>query len=521
MSNSSSKNYAITTPIYYVNGLPHIGHTYTSIICDTVARYQRQLGNNVFFLTGTDEHGDKIVKAAEKVQKTPQEFTDEISGIFRNTWQGLDISNDDFIRTTDDRHKKVVQTVLKNIYDKGDIYLAEYEGLYCYGCERYLTEKELGENEECPDHKTKPERIKEKNYFFKLQKYIVQWEELLKANPDLIQPKQYYNEVLGTIQELKKLKEDLSISRPKTRLDWGITLPFDEAYVTYVWFDALLNYISSLDYPDGANYSDYWPQMRHVIAKDILKPHGIFWPCMLMAAGIPIFQNLFVHGYWLGVSDEKMSKSLQNARDPIELKERLGGVDLLRYFLVREMHFGSDSKFSNELLEQRINQDLANNIGNLLQRTLSMHIKYFEGAYSADEKDHSIKDFIDKEITIMVKDYHKFFAHFQFHKALELIFQLAQTMNQQIEEYQPWTKAKEGDPQLKSFLQTIIKTTIFLFFYLKPVLPEISEKVIGLIKATSENSFPADLNEVSIPDQTIEKWPILFPRLDLSKGWVE
>jgi len=512
---SDKQPYYITTPIYYVNGLPHIGHTYTTIVCDAMARYQRQSGKNVYFLTGTDEHGDKIVQAAEKEGKTPREYVDGISGAFRNTWDSLEIDYDQFIRTTDTEHKKIVGEILQKIFDQGDIYLSEYEGLYCVGCERYLTEKELNEDGQCPDHKTKPEVIKEENYFFKLQKYLPQLEKQLQENPEVVRPKQYYNEVLGTIQELKKTKEDLSISRPKSRLDWGIELPFDNRFVTYVWFDALLNYISAIGGPESENFKTYWPHSTHVIAKDILKPHGIFWPSMLLAAGIPNYQKLMVHGYWLGWGEAKMSKSLGNAADPVELAEKAGGIDLLRYFLLREMAFGSDSKFSEVAIEHRVNIDLANGLGNLLQRTLSMIKKYFEGEIVGNLADHECANQINEIIDSKADGFHENFASFKFHMAYETVFEWIGLQNQIIEENKPWAMAKENSPDLRPLLETLLKGILTALFYLQPVLPERSKKIFDLLQQTDLDRFPRNISEIQLPSIKLEEWPIYFPRLSL------
>ncbi len=340
-------NFYVTTPIYYVNARPHLGHAYTTIVADTLKRFYALLGYDARMLTGTDEHGDKIVKAATKENKTPKEFVDGISNEFAALWNDLKIDYDKFIRTTDEKHKKSVQTLLQRIYDKGDIYYGEYGGHYCFGCERFYTEKEL-EDGLCPQHKTKPEYISEKNYFFKMSKYQEWLKQYILDNPDFIRPERYRNEVLAMLEG--NVLEDLCISRPKSRLEWGIELPFDNNYVCYVWFDALANYISALGWGNSTDLSDfdkYWPA-EHLVAKDILKPHGIFWPTMLKAADLPVYRHLNVHGYWL-VKDTKMSKSLGNVVDPRFASEHFG-LDAFRYFLLRDMHFGSDASYSEEAL---------------------------------------------------------------------------------------------------------------------------------------------------------------------------
>lgn len=341
-------------------------------------RFQRLLGKDTYFLTGTDEHGDKIVQAAEKAGVSPKDFVDGVSGQFRDLWPHLGVEYDQFIRTTDPEHKKVVQAFLQRVYDSGDIYFGEYGGHYCYGCERFYTEKEL-ENGLCPQHQVKPEYIAEKNYFFRMSKYQGWLKQHILDNPDFIRPERYRNEVLSMLDS--GALEDLCISRPKSRLTWGIELPFDTDYVCYVWFDALLNYVSALGWPDGDRFANYWPGVQHLVAKDILKPHAVFWPTMLKAAGLEPYNNLNVHGYWL-VRDTKMSKSLGNVVSPLEMIDRYG-LNAFRYFLLREMHFGSDASFSEEALVGRLNADLANDLGNLYSRVLSMTAKYFGGVVPA------------------------------------------------------------------------------------------------------------------------------------------
>ncbi|HLE17255.1 MAG TPA: methionine--tRNA ligase, partial [Syntrophales bacterium] len=343
----------ITTPIYYVNASPHIGHAYTTIVADVLARYHRMSGYRTFFLTGTDEHGDKIVEAAGKAGETPQAYADRVSAQFRSLWTELSISNDDFIRTTDKRHIKTVQMILQKVYDAGDIYFGNYEGYYCVGCERFYMEKELTDGR-CPDHQTAPEYRKESNYFFRMSKYQDWLIRHIKDHPDFIRPERYRNEALAFLREPL---EDLCISRPKARLAWGIPLPFDDNYVTYVWFDALINYITGAGYPDGDNFKIFWPVSQHLIAKDILKPHGIYWSTMLKAAAIEPYVHLNVHGYWI-VDQSKMSKTVGNVVNPLTLKDKYG-LDPFRYFLLRDMVFGLDSNFSEAAFVQRINSDLA------------------------------------------------------------------------------------------------------------------------------------------------------------------
>ncbi|HXK65657.1 MAG TPA: methionine--tRNA ligase, partial [Spirochaetota bacterium] len=318
------KRFYVTTPIYYVNAEPHIGHAYTTIVADFVNRLYKMRGYETFFLTGTDEHGDKIVKAAMQNNANPQEYTDKISAIFKKQWQSMGLEFNDFIRTTEERHKKVVQYVLQKVYDNGDIYFGSYGGFYCFGCERYFTEKEMVDGK-CPDHQKPLEFIKEDNYFFKMSKYQQWLIDYINEHPDFIRPERYKNEVLAMLEG--EALEDLCISRPRARLSWGIPLPFDNNFVTYVWFDALINYISAIGYPDSDLFKKFWPVSNHIIAKDIVKPHGVFWPTMLKAAGIEPYQHLNVHGYW-NMEAAKMSKSLGNVVTPSQLLEKYGNDEI-------------------------------------------------------------------------------------------------------------------------------------------------------------------------------------------------
>jgi len=367
----------LTTPIYYINAPPHLGHANTTIMADAMCRYRRLRGDRVYFLTGTDEHGERIAQVAAKEGISPQALADRNSGAFREAWRRLRITNDDFIRTTEPRHQKVVREVLQRLHDAGEIYFGEYGGWYCYGCERFYTEKEIVDGK-CPDHQTPLTFVKEKNYFFRMSKYQAWLIKHLEDHPGFIQPERYRNEVLGFLREPL---QDLSISRPKSRVPWGIPLPFDDQYVTYVWFDALLNYYSAVADPANEKTRGLWEHVEHLIGKDILKPHGVYWPTMLKAAGLPLYRRLNVTGYWL-VGGGKMSKSVGNVVEAFALAEKYGN-DAFRYFLMREMPFGLDASFTEDAFVGRLNADLANDLGNLVSRATTMIVNFGGGVLPA------------------------------------------------------------------------------------------------------------------------------------------
>ena len=520
-----SDTFYLTTPIYYVNAEPHLGHAYTTIVADTATRFARLRGQDARMQTGTDEHGDKIAEAAAKEGVEPKTYADRISGLFQSTWPPLHIAHDKFIRTTDPNHIETVRTILAKVHDAGDIYFAKYGGHYCVGCERFLTEKEM-EDGKCPDHGTVPIYQEEENYFFRMSNYTDALREHIAQNPDFIRPERYKNEVLAM---LDSGLEDLCISRPKTRLTWGIELPFDQNYVTYVWFDALINYMTGVDWPDGANFARYWPNVQHLIAKDILKPHGIYWPTMLMSLARAegrepthyLYQHLNVHGYWK-VATGKMSKSRGNVVKPLELAQ-IYGVDAFRYFLLREMTFGLDAAFSEQALVERYNADLANDLGNLFSRVLNMLHKYRDGV--APEPGPSE----DIDQTLLTKgdwargEYAKHMEAFAFNQALAALWEWISDANKYVVATEPWALAK--DPALAQRLDTVLYTLLLalarITILLKPVAPAMADQMaaaLGIGDEVTPAMYQDQPAEKLLPPGAKTALPqALFPRVETKK----
>jgi methionyl-tRNA synthetase len=504
----------LTTPIYYVNATPHLGHAYTTIVADAMARYRRLAGDDVWLLTGTDEHGDKIAQAAAKAGVSPQSYTDRISAAFRETWQRLGITHDDFIRTTEPRHGKVVQAVLQKLWDAGVIYFGKYGGHYCFGCERFYTEKEIVDGK-CPDHQTPLTWIEEENYFFRMSKYQEWLVGYIQDHPDAIRPERYRNEILGFLRDPL---QDLSISRPRTRLEWGIPLPFDDRFVTYVWFDALLNYVSALGDIGGARYEKYWPRVQHLIGKDILKPHGVYWPCMLKAAGLPIFQHLNVHGYW-NIGGGKMSKSVGNVVEALALTDKYGH-DAFRYFLMREMTFGLDASFSEEALVERLNADLANDLGNLVSRATSLLVGFGQGRIPQPSAVAAAQGPVVAAWSAAREQIRGAMEEFAFQRALAALWEFVAEVNRFVDASQPWQLAKrsatdgEARRELEAVLYALGESLRLLGIVLDPFLPEAAAKIRSAVGQTNTPRL-ADAEWGRLAAGTgVRKLPGLFPRVE-------
>ena len=510
----------ITTPIYYVNARPHLGHAYSTMMADALVRMHRLVGEQSFFVTGSDEHGDKIVQAAEKNHQEPQAFVDDISGLFQKLWPSLGIENYRFARTTDPGHERIVQNILQKVYDAGDIYFGEFSGHYCFGCERFYTDKEL-EDGLCPQHLTRPTLINEKNYFFRMSKYLPWLKDYIQSHPDFIRPERYRSEALAMLEA--GALDDLCISRPKSRLTWGIELPFDKDYVCYVWFDALLTYISALGGPEGEDFAHFWPG-EHLVAKDILKPHAVFWPTMLKSIGLPLYKHLNVHGYWLS-RDTKMSKSLGNIVDPEDMAARFG-KDAFRYYLFREMHFGSDASFNEDALIARINSDLANDLGNLFSRVLSMSAKYFNSLVPQAAGKLPQDETIVELCVNAMQNFVQLFSALKTAEALESLWELVRALNKYVDSEAPWALYKSGDlERLSTVMYTLLASMRKIALCLWPVMPEASCTMLNQLGQKADVHTPPVRNiqdEIACfgglyPGTALSAQSNIFPRIEKSE----
>jgi len=510
----NGKKFFITTPIYYVNDVPHIGHAYTTIAADVVSRYKKLEGYEVFFLTGTDEHGQKVHQAAKDLGVDAQEHVDKLNVRFKELWVRFNICNNDFIRTTEERHKTIVLDILKKLFDKGEIYKASYEGWYCTPDERFWTEKDLVKGN-CPECGRKVEKITESNYFFKMGQYQDWLIEHIKSNEKFIQPASRKNEVLGF---LSKPLEDLCISRPKNRMPWGIPLPFDDDYVTYVWFDALINYISTFGTLDEIKASGFWPADHHLVGKDILTTHAVYWSTMLKAMGLPLPKNIFAHGWWT-VNGQKMSKSLFNVVEPNALID-LFGVDTIRYFLLREVPFGLDGDFSHKALIGRRNSDLANNLGNLLNRTTNMIQKYFAGTIPAPATGGEEDTALAGKAAQTVSNVRALYNDLAYNKILAEIWELVDATNQYIVKTAPWNLAKtdDGKERLKSVMYNSAESLRTIAMLIYPFMPESAESMnrqLGIDVSIEEQGMESVAQWGGLkPGNTIQPGSQLFPRIE-------
>lgn len=509
-------SFYITTPIYYVNDKPHIGHAYTTVLADVLARIQRLFGRDTFFLTGTDEHGQKVQEAAERLGVSPQQHADATVVRFQEAWKQLEIQNDDFIRTTQERHKVIVQEILQDLYDRGEIYRDEYDGWYCVPDERFFTEKDLVDGK-CPLCGREVQRVREANYFFRMSRYQDWLVDYIQSHPEFIQPDFRRNETLGF---LRKPLQDLCISRPKSRLSWGIELPFDSAYVTYVWFDALVNYISAVGYRrDEATFQRWWPAI-HLIGKDILTTHTVYWPCMLRAMGAEMPKTIFAHGWWLSGS-AKMSKSLGNVVNPMDMMERYG-VEPFRYFLMAEMVMGQDASFTEEAFIRRYNADLANDLGNLLNRVVSMIGKYCGGKMPSAElgafAEGGPAGELWKGVTAAANGLRESADHFALSAGVAQVMEAVRATNRFLEMRQPWTQARAADQgPLGTTLYAAAEALRVCAGLLMPLMPQkMTELRRALGMTAPETVAMAELAEAGrlVCHREVGAPGALFPRIE-------
>lgn len=509
-----SKKYYLTTPIYYPSANFHIGHCYTTIIADAIARYKRLTGYDVFFQTGTDEHGEKIEKKAAEAGTTPKEYVDEIIADAKDLWQSLNISYDYFIRTTDKSHEKSVQAIFKKLYDQGDIYKGEYQGLYCVPCESFWTESQTIDGK-CPDCGREVKLVSEEAYFFKLSKYQDRLIKFYEENPNFILPLSRKNEMLNNF--IKPGLEDLCVSR--TSFKWGIPVDFDEKHIVYVWIDALSNYITSLGYPNEESelYQKYWPADLHIVGKEIVRFHTIIWPCMLMALNIPLPTQVFGHG-WLIIDGGKISKSIGNYKDPREYIKDYG-VDAIRYYALREVPFGSDGSFSLDALITRYNTDLANNLGNLVNRTISMSHKYFDGIITNPKDQAEIDDDLINSVLALKDIVETKMTNLKINEAISEIMEVLKKCNKYIDDTTPWTLAKDETKQnrLKTVLYNLLESVRICTILLSPFIPTTCTKIFSELN-TKEITYDK-VNTFGLLEENniLNKPEILFNRIDQNK----
>ena len=508
------KTYYITTPIYYVNDVPHIGHAYTTIACDVLARYKRLMGYDVCFLTGTDEHGQKIERMASSRGEDPKTFCDSISIRFKELWDKLDVKYDRFIRTTDEDHVKVVQNIFQKVYDKGDIYKSEYSGWYCTPCETFWTETQLIDGNCCPDCKRKVERLSEESYFFRLSKYQDRLLECIENTPEVIMPASRRNEMVNFI---KSGLEDLCVSR--TTFKWGIPVPFDTKHVVYVWFDALTNYLTGIDYlANHEKFERFWPANVHVMGKEIVRFHSIIWPAMLMAMDLEVPKMVFGHGWWT-VEGEKMSKSIGNVVDPGEYADEFG-VDALRYFILREVPFGNDGDFSRTSFIHRTNADIANDLGNLLSRTTAMIDKFYDGIIPAPDVYGEGDDEFRTLSTEVIDSCEGLVDQCAIATLLNQIFRIVGKGNKYIDEVEPWNLAKsdEGRRRLGTVLYNLAESLRVVSIALSPVMTSLTKGIwyqLGLDGEPTDNGWDATAWGGLKPGTKVRRGDPIYPRLDL------